>query len=184
MRRPRRTIVLGTSLFACLHGGTPCLLRSCTAKGRACLRSGRTQTLARRDAVPPTCLQTYTIFLKFSDFKGRVSRKAAKNAKKTVEHFFRAGPNPTYTTPAADACLRVHASDARVPFKTIHSPPFGGRGLGVGLCPISSRPPPCRRPPFRPRLWPQAPCTRHWPRACCPYPAHTTCTGRHWPHPC
>ena len=65
-----------------MHCETPCLLRSCAAGGRACLRSGRTQTLARRDAVPPTCLQTYTIFLKFLDFQGRVSRKAAKNAKK------------------------------------------------------------------------------------------------------
>ena len=53
-----------------------------------------------------------------------------ENAKKTVEHFFRDGAN---TATAADACLRVHASDARAPFKTVHSPPLGGRGLGVGL---------------------------------------------------
>ena len=53
-----------------------------------------------------------------------------ENAKKTVEHFFRDGAS---TATAADACLRVHASDARAPFKTVHSPPLGGRGLGVGL---------------------------------------------------
>ena len=67
--------------------------------------------LARRDAVPPTFAQR-------------------ENAKKTVEHFFRDGAS---TATAADACLRVHASDARAPFKTVHSPPLGGRGLGVGL---------------------------------------------------
>ena len=40
--------------------------------------------LARRDAVPPT-------------FALR------EDAKKTVEHFFRADANPTYTATAADA---------------------------------------------------------------------------------
>ena len=44
-----------------------------------------------------------------------------------VEHYFRAGPNPTYTAPAADACYE-YAVDACVLFFSDYSPPFGGRG--------------------------------------------------------
>ena len=71
-------------LFACLHGGTPCLLRS---------RSGRTQR-------------------KQSNIS--LGMGQARQLQRML---------------ASVSMHRMHAP----PFKTVYSPPFGGRGLGVGL---------------------------------------------------
>ena len=86
-----------------LHGGTPCLLLVCKLT---------------------KFFSNSRIF--DEEFLAKPQRTQRKRSNVSL------GPAQGTAT-AADACLRVHALGARVPFKTIHSPPFGGRGLGVGL---------------------------------------------------
>ena len=132
MRRPRRTIVLGTSLFACLHGGTPCLLRSQREDARSCPAGER-----KRLHGGTPCLLLVCKLTKFFSNSRIFDEEFLAKPQGTQRKRSNISLGPALTLPTrplqADACLRVHESDARAPFKTVHSPPFGGRGLGVGL---------------------------------------------------
>ena len=129
----RRTLVLGTPCSsACTARRRASYVHAQREDARACAAGER-----KRLHGGTPCLLLVCKLTKFFSNSRIFDEEFLAKPQGTQRKRSNISLGPALTLPTrplqADACLRVHESDARAPFKTVHSPPFGGRGLGVGL---------------------------------------------------